>query len=179
MNRRLKSSLLTSAALLTLAFTTSCGEREQSSESTTAAENTAPSSAEVTMKPEAHAERASVTNNLTHGAPRANEFWWPETLNLSALRQNEALSDPMGADFDYAAAFESLDLDAVKSDIEAVMTTSQDWWPADYGSYGPLFIRMAWHSAGTYRTIDGRGGAGGGQQRFEPLNSWPDNANLD
>ncbi|NOX96004.1 MAG: catalase/peroxidase HPI [Alphaproteobacteria bacterium] len=179
MNRRLKSSLLTSAALLTLAFATSCGEREQSSESTTAAENTAPSSAEVTMKPEAHAERASVTNNLTHGAPRANEFWWPETLNLSALRQNEALSDPMGADFDYAAAFESLDLDAVKSDIEAVMTASQDWWPADYGSYGPLFIRMAWHSAGTYRTIDGRGGAGGGQQRFEPLNSWPDNANLD
>ncbi len=118
-------------------------------------------------------------NKLAHGEPRSNEFWWPETLNLSALRQNEAMSDPMGEDFDYAAAFESLELDAVKKDIEAVMTTSQDWWPADYGSYGPLFIRMAWHSAGTYRTLDGRGGAGGGQQRFEPLNSWPDNANLD
>ncbi len=110
---------------------------------------------------------------------KPNSFWWPETLDLSALRQNEAVSDPSGAVFDYAAAFESLDLDAVKNDIEAVMTTSQDWWPADYGHYGPFFIRMAWHSAGTYRTFDGRGGAGGGQQRFEPLNSWPDNANLD
>jgi catalase-peroxidase len=95
------------------------------------------------------------------------------------LRQNEAQSNPLGEDFDYAAAFRALDLAAVKKDLEATMTTSQDWWPADYGHYGPFFIRMAWHSAGTYRTLDGRGGAGGGQQRFEPLNSWPDNANLD
>ncbi|MEO1243449.1 MAG: catalase/peroxidase HPI [Pseudomonadota bacterium] len=121
----------------------------------------------------------SETSVPVRGEPKANEFWWPETLNLSQLRQNEAVSDPLGDDFDYATAFESLDLNAVKQDIEAVMTASQDWWPADYGHYGPLFIRMAWHSAGTYRTLDGRGGAGGGQQRFEPLNSWPDNANLD
>jgi len=113
------------------------------------------------------------------GEPRSNQFWWPEQLDLSPLRQHSTESNPLGADFDYAAAFASLDLDAVKQDIEAVMTDSQDWWPADYGHYGPFFIRMAWHSAGTYRVADGRGGAGGGQQRFEPLNSWPDNANLD
>jgi catalase-peroxidase len=111
--------------------------------------------------------------------PKSNAFWWPENLNLSPLRQHGIESSPMGADFDYAAEFATLDLDAVKGDIEAIMTTSQDWWPADYGHYGPFFIRMAWHSAGTYRVADGRGGAGGGQQRFEPLNSWPDNANLD
>ena len=111
--------------------------------------------------------------------PKSNQFWWPEQLNLAPLRQHAIESNPMGADFDYAEAFKSLDLDAVKKDIEALMTTSQDWWPADYGHYGPFFIRMAWHSAGTYRVADGRGGAGGGQQRFEPLNSWPDNANLD
>jgi len=116
---------------------------------------------------------------VAQGTPTSNQFWWPEQLDLSALRQHDARSNPAGADFDYAAAFASLDLDAVKKDIEAVMTTSQDWWPADYGHYGPFFIRMAWHSAGTYRVADGRGGADGGQQRFEPLNSWPDNANLD
>lgn len=105
--------------------------------------------------------------------------WWPEKLDLQPLRQHDPASNPMGADFNYAEAFNSLDLDEVKKDIEALMTTSQDWWPADYGHYGPFFIRMAWHSAGTYREHDGRGGAGGGQQRFEPLNSWPDNVNLD
>ena len=108
-----------------------------------------------------------------------NQYWWPEQLSLKALRQNSSLSDPLGEDFDYGAAVESIDADALKRDIEEVMTTSQDWWPADYGHYGPLFIRMTWHAAGTYRISDGRGGGGSGHQRFAPLNSWPDNANLD
>jgi len=110
---------------------------------------------------------------------RSNQDWWPNQLNLRILHQNSLLADPMGEEFDYAKEFKSLDLVAVKKDIEALMTDSQDWWPADYGHYGPLFIRMAWHAAGTYRTGDGRGGAGAGQLRFAPLNSWPDNANLD
>ncbi|MGQ4555153.1 catalase/peroxidase HPI [Halobellus sp. GM3] len=105
--------------------------------------------------------------------------WWPDQLDLEILDQNACQADPMAEEFDYAEEFKTLDLDAVKEDIEDVMTTSQDWWPADYGHYGPLFIRMAWHSAGTYRTTDGRGGAAGGRQRLAPLNSWPDNANLD
>ena len=109
----------------------------------------------------------------------SNRHWWPESLDLGILRQNSSLSDPMGEDFDYAEEFKSLDLDAVIKDLKALMTDSQDWWPADFGHYGGLFIRLAWHSAGTYRITDGRGGAGGGQQRFAPLNSWPDNANLD
>ena len=109
----------------------------------------------------------------------SNRDWWPNELSLSALHTHPPKADPMGAEFDYAAEFKTLDLDALKRDIEAVMVTSQDWWPADYGHYGPLFIRMAWHSAGTYRISDGRGGAGSGEQRFAPLNSWPDNANLD
>ena len=109
----------------------------------------------------------------------SNQTWWPDQLNLKILRQNSSLSDPMGTDFDYAEAVKTIDVDALKQDIEQVMTTSQDWWPADYGHYGPLFIRMTWHAAGTYRISDGRGGGGSGYQRFAPLNSWPDNASLD
>jgi len=109
----------------------------------------------------------------------ANQHWWPNQLSLKMLAQNTEASDPMGADFDYAEAFKALDLDAVRADLTALMTDSQDWWPADYGHYGPFFIRMAWHSAGTYRVGDGRGGAGAGNLRFAPLNSWPDNGNLD
>lgn len=110
---------------------------------------------------------------------KANQFWWPDQLDLSPLRDHDSRSNPYGEDFDYGAEFITLDLEAVKKDIDSVLTTSQDWWPADWGNYGPFFIRMSWHSAGTYRTLDGRGGGGGGQQRFDPLNSWPDNGNLD
>jgi catalase-peroxidase len=113
------------------------------------------------------------------GVGQQNEDWWPNQLNLKVLQQNPSVADPMGEGFDYANEFESLDLAAVKADLVALMTDSQDWWPADYGHYGPFFIRMAWHSAGTYRTSDGRGGGGAGMQRFAPLNSWPDNVNLD
>ncbi len=113
------------------------------------------------------------------GEAKPNEFWWPERLDLKPLRQHAKESNPYGEKFDYAKEFKKLNIDAVKKDIEKVLTDSQDWWPADYGHYGPFFIRMAWHSAGTYRVMDGRGGAGGGQQRFEPLNSWPDNVSLD
>ena len=114
-----------------------------------------------------------------HAARTTNRDWWPNQLPLETLHQHSGLSDPMGADFDYAAEFAKLDYAGLKKDLLALMTDSQDWWPADFGHYGPLFVRMAWHSAGTYRTSDGRGGAGNGSQRFAPLNSWPDNGNLD
>jgi len=137
----------------------------------------------MTLKPLALATAFAVTAAAATaaplGAPKSNQFWWPERVDLAPLRQHSVESDPFGGEFDYAEAFSALDLAEVKADISAVLTESQPWWPADYGHYGPFFIRMAWHSAGTYRIADGRGGAGGGQQRFEPLNSWPDNANLD
>ena len=125
-----------------------------------------------------HAQDAQ-DQTLPKGEAASPQYWWPQQLDLKALRRNSPASDPMGRDFDYAQALETLDVDALRKDIEEVMKTSQDWWPADYGHYGPLFIRMAWHAAGTYRTSDGRGGGGSGQMRFAPLNSWPDNANLD
>ena len=123
--------------------------------------------------------KCPVVHGTTNLGMRSNSAWWPKQLNLRILRQNSSLSDPMGAGFDYAEAFESLDFPALKRDLRTVLTDSQEWWPADFGNYGGLFIRMAWHSAGTYRIGDGRGGAGGGQQRFAPLNSWADNIGLD
>ncbi len=134
---------------------------------------TDPKPEEVTGCPVAH-QRAP---HPTQGG--GNRQWWPERLNLKILAKNPAVANPLGEEFDYAEAFTSLDLPAVKRDIAEVLTTSQEWWPADFGHYGPFMIRMAWHSAGTYRISDGRGGAGAGQQRFAPLNSWPDNASLD
>ncbi|GAB7554833.1 catalase/peroxidase HPI [Novosphingobium sp. 11B] len=145
----------------------------------------APVSAAEQAKPnKAATEAATVTEQPappagTKPGGMSNKDWWPSTLDLAALRQHEAQSNPYGADYDYAKEFATLDLDAVKADIRKVLTTSQSWWPADYGHYGPFFIRMAWHSAGTYRVGDGRGGSDGGEQRFEPLNSWPDNVSLD
>ncbi|MBS0337769.1 MAG: catalase/peroxidase HPI [Proteobacteria bacterium] len=131
------------------------------------------------MSTEAKCPFAGGTPRHTVAGAPTNSAWWPDQLKLNILHQHTPRSDPMGTDFDYAAEFKSLDLDAVITDLHALMTDSQDWWPADFGHYGPLFVRMAWHSAGTYRVADGRGGAGSGNQRFAPLNSWPDNVNLD
>jgi len=170
---KMKTALLATAAALSIGLVAGCGKKSASkadAKVTAAAETGA--TAQKTEMPAAPAAASQFE-------AKRNNFWWPDQLDLSQLRQNEAKSSPLGDNFNYAAAFSKLDLDAVKKDIASVLATSQDWWPADYGNYGPLMIRMAWHSAGTYRTLDGRGGAGGGQQRFEPLNSWPDNANLD
>jgi catalase-peroxidase len=161
--RHLVSTLLLSAASLVAAQDGSNAPKDQALD---------PAKCPVMGKP-AGPGRSTIAGG------HANSDWWPEQLNLKILHQNNAKGNPLGADFDYAQEFKKLDLAALKKDLEKLMTSSQDWWPADYGHYGPLFIRMAWHSAGTYRTLDGRGGAGYGTLRFAPLNSWPDNANLD
>src|SRR5262249_37666432 len=128
---------------------------------------------------DAKTDESAGKDAVMHVEAMTKHDWWPNQLNIQVLHHSSTLSDPMGKAFDYAKEFKSLDLNAGIKDLHALMTDSQEWWPADYGHYGGLMIRMAWHAAGTYRIADGRGGAGAGQQRFAPLNSWPDNANLD
>jgi catalase-peroxidase len=169
-------NLSKSLVALTIAATVGCHGPAAVSPSAKPAASAGPGP--VTAGHEATPAPAASVALATPGRPTPNQFWWPDQLDLSPLRQHAAESSPLG-DFDYAKAFATLDLSAVRADIKNVLKTKQDWWPPDYGTYGPFFIRMAWHGAGTYRVADGRGGAGGAQQRFEPLNSWPDNANLD
>jgi catalase-peroxidase len=148
----------------------------------TACQRSAPSEERPEERPQESPPESTTTGAAAKLDPteaKPNEYWWPESLNLKPLRDNSPESNPLGPDFDYRKEFAKVDYAELKKDLEAILTDSKDWWPADYGNYGPLFIRMAWHSAGTYRVSDGRGGADGGQQRFKPLNSWPDNANLD
>jgi catalase-peroxidase len=152
----------------------------------------APRSAQLVDRQPREKEEADVTDSISESEnpaiasptpaaprPRTNQDWWPNQLDLQVLHRHSSISNPMGEDFDYRERFSSLDVEALKRDLVALMTDSQEWWPADYGHYGPLFIRMSWHAAGTYRIADGRGGGGSGAQRFAPLNSWPDNASLD
>ncbi|MEM6413751.1 MAG: catalase/peroxidase HPI [Pseudomonadota bacterium] len=180
----IRGLLLGTVAIGILAFASACSQQAPQSETAVTQEEPIVSDTDVQDVTVADAgvsenDAPSQYDEGQRERARSKQDWWPEQLDLTVLRQNAAVHDPLGDAFDYASAFETLDLGAVKKDVEALMTTSQDWWPADYGHYGPFFIRMAWHSAGTYRTADGRGGAGAGQQRFEPLNSWPDNTNLD
>ena len=168
---------LTTVSALAIALAACGGQTSSSSKTVTTVAEAATESESAPAT--SAAEPAKNTDPTPSLRPKTKQDWWPEQIDLTTLRQNASVTDPLGDEFDYAQEFASLDLEALKRDIALVMTDSQEWWPADYGHYGPFFIRMAWHSAGTYRVSDGRGGAGAGQQRFEPLNSWPDNINLD